>query len=206
MSGRTPLCIGLFGGIGAGKSAVATLLAEHGAGLIDADRLAHACLGEPAVRDALAARFGAAILGADGAVDRPALARVAFVDSGAAQALNAIVHPAVARRMDEALSRFAADRVSVVVLDGALLTEAGWADRCEWRLFVDAPEAARETRVQSRGWLPGERERREARQASVEAKRRAADAVVQNDGSLDRTRDEVARFWAAHVAPRIGRE
>jgi len=60
--------------------------------------------------------------------------------------------------------------------------------------------------VQSRGWLPGERERREARQASVEAKRRAADAVVQNDGSLDRTRDEVARFWAAHVAPRIGRE
>jgi dephospho-CoA kinase len=201
-----PLCIGLFGGIGAGKSAIANLLAEHGAGVIDADRVAHDCLREPAVRDALVAHFGPSILAAAGSVDRAALARVAFADPGSVAALNAIVHPAVGRRMEAQLAQFAAEGVRVAVLDGAVLTEAGWADRCEWRLYVDAPEAVREARVQSRGWPPGERARREARQVSVEAKRQAADAVIANDGSLERTRDAVARFWRERVAPRLARD
>lgn len=198
-----PLCIGLFGGIGAGKSAVAALLGEHGAGVVDADTLTHRCLREPAVRDALVARFGADILDGAGQIDRPRLAEKAFADDESTSDLNAIVHPAVAARIEAELERLAAADVRIAVLDGALLTEAGWGDRCDWRLFVDAPEAVREARVQGRGWPPGERELRERRQVSVEAKQAAADAVVHNDDSLDRTREEVAAFWTAHVAPRL---
>ena len=106
--GRTLLCIGLFGGIGAGKSMIAGLLAAQGAGVVDADAIAHECLGDPEIRDALVAAFGADICDDAGAIDRPALAAKAFADDDGTAQLNAIVHPAVSAGMQEQLDGFAA--------------------------------------------------------------------------------------------------
>ncbi|MHC5020398.1 MAG: dephospho-CoA kinase [Planctomycetota bacterium] len=198
-----PLCIGLFGGIAAGKSTVSDLLRKKGAALLDADKVAHTCLGEPDVRALLIAEFGEGILDADGTISRPALAEVAFATPEAAKRLNAIVHPAVTERMEAGIAAHHAAGVQVVILDGALLIEAGWGDRCDLRLFVDAPEAVREQRAQERGWEPGERAKRESRQVSVEAKRAAADAVIRNGFDWATAATDVDAFWAEHVAPRL---
>ncbi len=198
-----PLCIGLFGGIAAGKSTVSELLGTQGAAVINGDQLAHACLGEPDVRQQLTARFGAGIVDEAGAIDRPALAAAAFADEASASDLNAIVHPAVGRRLRDALDALGAEGTQVAVLDGALLAEAGWAELCDWRLFVDAPEAVREQRAQERGWAPGERALRESRQVSVEAKRAAADAIIRNGFDWATAAADVAEFWREHVAPRV---
>lgn len=198
-----PLCIGLFGGIAAGKSTVSDLLRKRGAALIDADKVGHTCLDEPDVRTALVAAFGDAILGEDGAIARPALAERAFADEASANRLNAIVHPAVTERMEAGIAAHHAAGVQVVILDGALLIEAGWGDRCDLRLFVDAPEAVREQRAQERGWEPGERAKREAKQVSIEAKRAAADAVIRNGFDRATADADVETFWRDHVAPRL---
>lgn len=198
-----PLCIGLFGGIAAGKSTVSDLLRAKGAALIDADKVAHTCLDEPEVKRRLVAAFGERILDVAGEIARPALAASAFASPESAQRLNAIVHPAVSERMAAGIAAHHAAGVQVVVLDGALLIEAGWGDRCDLRLFVDAPESVREQRAQERGWAPGERAKRESRQVSLEAKQTAADAIIRNGFDRDTAAADVAIFWDTHVAPRL---
>jgi len=199
-----PLCIGLFGGIAAGKSTVSDLLRKKGAALLDADKVAHTCLDEPEVQQALRDTFGHHVIGPDGKIDRPSLAKIAFATEDGAKALNAIVHPAVLERMEAGIAAHHGAGIRVVILDGALLIEAGWGDRCDLRLFVDAPEAVREQRAQERGWEPGERAKRESRQVSVEAKRAAADAIIRNGFDWATAAADVETFWAEHVAPRLG--
>jgi dephospho-CoA kinase len=174
--------IGLLGGIGSGKSTVARLLSERGVPVLDADRYAREVVASPAVTAALVARFGGGILDAGGALDRAALARAAFVDEEATAALNAIVHPEVRRRLLDELRR-AGDRT--VVLDVPLLLESPLAELVGVWVFVDASDSVREARVAPRNWPAGERQRRESRQADLAAKRRRADYVLENSGSID---------------------
>ncbi|MGQ0552657.1 MAG: dephospho-CoA kinase [Planctomycetota bacterium] len=175
-----------MGGVGSGKSAVAALLAKQGLLVLDADAEARAVVELPAVRAALQQRFGADIVGPDGLLDRPLLARRAFQDQASTADLNALVHPEVRRRL---LAALAAAGTRSVVLDVPLLLESA-ADSAlaqavtSW-VFVESPEAQREARVAGRGWAAGERVRREARQASLADKRRRATHTLENSGSIE---------------------
>jgi len=189
------LVIGLLGGIGSGKSAVAHALAARGFLVLDADVEARAAVEQPEVRAALVERFGPDILDERGALDRACLAARAFSSEQAVADLNAIVHPPVRARLAAAL---AAAGARPVVLDVPLLLESPLAAHVDRWLFVEAPESVREARIAARGWAPGERSRREARQASLQAKRARADAVLENSGAiedLERQLDALLKRW-----------
>ena len=147
--------IGLVGRIGAGKSTVARRFAEHGATVVDADRLAHEALADPEVVAEVVARFGAGVRDAAGRIDRKALAGLVFgatpAHDVALAALEAIVHPRVRRRIEAVL---AAGGARAVVLDVPLLMQAGWADLCTDLVVVECEETVRQGRLAARGWSP----------------------------------------------------
>jgi dephospho-CoA kinase len=186
--------VGLTGGIGSGKSAVAQRLAKHGAIIIDADVIAREVVapGTDGLREVVAV-FGTEILGADGALDRPALGRLVFEDPAARERLEAIVHPRVRARTAEIVA--AAPEDAVVVNDVPLLVEAGLAGAYEIVIVVEAPEAVRVARlVTDRGMSEADARARIAAQATDGQRRAVAHVVIVNDGSrgdLDAKVDEV---------------
>jgi dephospho-CoA kinase len=185
---RTPLVVGLLGGIGSGKSAVAAELARQGAMVLDADVLGHEALRQPEVRDAALARWPAA-RGPEGEVDRRALAKLVFADPAERRALEGMTHPWIKRRVEEAIRGATAP---LVVLDAAVMLEAGWDGVCDRLVFVDAPREARLARVAARrGWSAEELEGREAAQLTLTEKRSRADHVIDNSSSLDRLGQQV---------------
>lgn len=163
------IVVGIVGKIGAGKSTVARAFADQGAEVIDADRIAHEVLAERDVVAAIAARFGAEVLDATGAVRRPLLAGRVFgptpAHDAALAALEAIVHPRVRRRIDERLAAIAAEQrageQALVVLDVPLLMQAGWDQRCDRLVRVECDEEERRRRVDLRGWPDLQRQARE---------------------------------------------
>lgn len=173
--------LGLIGAIGAGKSAAAAALAALGGTVVDADRIGHDVLDTAVIRDALTARWGDEILNADGHVNRRAVGSIVFANDAERKALEAIVYPAIEARCREAISN-AAGRF--VVLDAAVMLEAGWSGIVEKYLFIDAPRAVRIQRVAGRGWSEAELARREAAQWPLEQKKARADAVIENSGTL----------------------
>jgi dephospho-CoA kinase len=202
------LAVGLTGGIGSGKSTVADLLVEHGAVLIDADRIAREVVvpGGPAYQP-LVDRFGIGILAPDRTIDRAALAAVAFVDAESVAALNAITHPAIGAVMAQ---RRAAEEGGdgVVVLDIPLLKPAH-RDllTLEAVVVVDCPvEIAVERLVGQRGFTVEDAQARVAAQVTRQERREGADFVIDNSGDRARLVTEVDRVWAALEAwPRAGR-
>jgi dephospho-CoA kinase len=153
--------IGLVGRIGAGKSTVARRFAEHGATVIDADRIAHAALDDADVKASVLRTLGASVADAEGRVDRAAVARRVFGDTAAhaaaLAALEAIVHPWVRRRMESqlvALGNRSADagEAAVAVLDVPLLVQAGWSDLCTHLVVVSCEDSVRRERLAGRGW------------------------------------------------------
>ncbi len=191
-----PLIIGLLGGVACGKSTVAQMLEELGAAAVDADRIAHRALDTPAVAGQIRETWGEAVFDAEGRVDRGKLGQRVFQNSGETQKLNAIVHPPV---LDEIRNQIDAARKAgapAVVVDAALLLEAGFARECDVLVFVDTPAAQRQARAQEgRGWSRDEVERREAHQTSLDDKRAQADYVLCNSGSLDDLRVQVRALW-----------
>jgi dephospho-CoA kinase len=198
------LQIGLTGGIGAGKTAVARRLAELGALVIDSDVVAREVVaaGTPGL-DAVVAEFGRGVLGADGGLDRAALAGIVFADDEARNRLNGIVHPLVRRRVAGIVAGAPAD--AVVVQDVPLLVETGQASRFDLVVVVEAPEAVRVDRLaRDRGMDAEQARARMAAQASDADRRAVADVVLVNDGDLDALRGAVDRFWAERVVPPAG--
>ncbi len=175
------LVIGLTGGVASGKSTVAKILGRRGLLVLDADDEARDVVRRPEVLASLVRRFGEQILDDDGALDRPALAAVAFASPEATADLNAIVHPEVRRRL---LKTIDASGDRPVVLDVPLLVESPVSDRVTTWVFVETKEASREIRARERGWDAGERERREALQATLAEKRARADHRLENDGTM----------------------
>jgi dephospho-CoA kinase len=194
------LFVGLTGGIGAGKSAVAARLAELGAIVIDADRLAREVV-EPGT-DGLAeivAEFGDGVLGPDGALDRPALGRLVFGDAEKRRRLESIIHPRVRARTGEIHA--AAPDGSVVVNDVPLLVEAGLAGGYELVIVVLADVGTRIGRLtSSRGMSVDEARERIAAQATDDQRRAVADIVIVNDGSLADLHRQVDEVWATRLA------
>lgn len=196
------LVIGLTGGMGAGKSTVARLLAEHGAHVIDADAVAREVVapGAPALA-AIAEQFGDEVLTDDGALDRAAMAGIVFADEERLGALEAITHPAIRARIAELLREHEQAEAGeaderVVVLDHPLLVETGLADDLPVVVVVTAPEELRVQRLAAgRGIDPADARARMRSQASDEQRRAAATHVVRNDGDSDRLRRRVAALW-----------
>src|SRR5205807_8835727 len=178
----------LTGNIAAGKSTVVDLFRRWGATIIDADvlvREAQAPGGE--VLAAIAGRFGADVLAADGSLDRAALRGKVMGDQAALDALNQIVHPAVRRRRDELLREARAGGDLLVVNDIPLLFEALDPTQFDAVVLVDASPALRRTRLRSmRGLSNDEADRMIAAQMPAERKRAKSDFVIENEGSLKR--------------------
>ncbi len=196
---RPPLLVvGLTGGIGAGKSTVAHLLVEHGATLVDADRVAREVVepGRPAHR-ALVERFGADVVAADGSLDRPALAARVFGDPAALADLNAITHPAIGAEM-LARRQAAAERGGVVVLDIPLLRdEHRRALELALVVVVDVPtDVAIARLVEQRGMDRSDAEARVAAQVDRATRLAGADLVVENTGTPEDLRRRVDELWA----------
>lgn len=185
-----PLVVGLLGGIAAGKSTVAAAFAARGLAHVDADAIAREVSGRPQVIAALRREFGAGIVDADGRLDRAALAAVVFGDPDQRLRLEAITHPPIRRAVLSALET-ARQRGESVLLDAPLLLERGLIDHCDVVVFVQASDARRRERAAARGWAPGELDRREAAQAELGAKRARAHFEIDNDGTLDETREQV---------------
>jgi dephospho-CoA kinase len=185
--------VGLTGNIATGKSAVGRMLAELGAVVIDADRVAHEVMepGGPAFA-AVVEAFGAEILAADGTIDRRALGDIVFRDAAALGCLEAAVHPAVLQAVAE---RIAAAAAEVVVVEAIKLIEAGMHRLYDALWVVTAPrEVQIERLVLSRGLTLEEAALRVDAQPSQEEKAALADRVLINDGSLAQLR---AQVWAA---------
>jgi dephospho-CoA kinase len=183
--------IGIVGGIGSGKSSVARWVAarDNTVSLVSGDEIGHEVLTLAAVRDAIRDRFGEPVFDADGQINRRALGQVVFGphqgQQSAREDLERIVHP----QIRETIARQIADAESAgkraVLLDAAILFEAGWNDLCHAVVFIDVPRNDRFARLrETRGWDDAETDRRESSQASLESKRSRADFVVDNSGSV----------------------
>lgn len=199
------LVIGLTGNIAAGKSSVARHFADWGATLVDADLLAREAVAPntPALR-AITARWGGGVLAADGSLDRAALRRIAFGDAVERAALDAIVHPEVARLRAVAVAAAAARGDQLVVCDIPLLFEAGLTGTVDAVVLVDAPRDQRLTRlIRDRQLAPDEAAAMMDAQWPNERKRSRADWVIDNDGTLadlEARSRKVFDALAAHAA------
>lgn len=196
------LTIGLIGGIASGKSAVADALAKRGAVVFNADKIGHAILQRPAVRDELVTRWGAEILDGAGGLSRPAIAKLVFGDSAAAKAnrqhLEELLHPLIRAQIEAEIRQLPDADIPAVVIDAPLLLESGWNEVCQAVVFVDAPPEQRLARAQhNRGWSPEEFARREASQMPIEQKKGWSTHIIRNSGSLSDLEAEVDQFWAA---------
>ena len=199
------LLVGLTGGIGSGKSTVSTMLVERGAVLIDADAIVRelqAPGGEAFV--AIVERFGNGVVGADGGLDRPALASLVFGDPEALADLNAITHPLVGREMAARMAA-QAETDNVVVLDIPLLAERGGkrAYPVAAVVVVDCPvDVAVARLVAYRGFSEEDARSRVAAQISREERRAIADRVIDNSGDVEALTAQVDDLWTWLLALR----
>ncbi len=203
------LKVALTGGIATGKSYVLDRFRELGVPCLDADALAHGVMapGTEATR-AIAARFGADILAADGAVDRKKLGRIVFADASARRDLESLVHPAVYRAISAGLRAFEIIGDSpLAVVDVPLLYETGRAGDFDRVVATVCPPATQLARLQDRGLSRAAAAQRLAAQMPAEEKAARADYVIRTDGTVEDTTAQVERIWrtvlGASVRPRL---
>lgn len=202
-----PRVIGLTGGIGSGKSTVAGILRELGAEVVDADRLGHDCYAPGTVGwRRVVDTFGPQVIAENGSIDRRKLASIVFADPRRLRQLEAIVHPLIARRIRQLAARARGDPESPpLVVEAAVLLEAGWDRFVDEVWTVTAPLRAAVARAAGARRLdPGEVRRRIAAQLADTERRRRADVVIRNAGTLAELKDRVRRLWAQRVVPSAG--
>ncbi len=190
------LLVGLTGSIGSGKTSLARLLAERGAVVFDADKLAREAveLGTSGYVGVVEL-FGSDVLLPGGEIDRAALAQRVFHNDIERKELEALIHPEIFRMLRERIEPFRGTD-NVVVFDAPLLMESGFDAECDVVVVVEAPEDERVRRVMID---PGRSEEdiraRNAAQASEEDKESLADAIIRNDGSLEELQRQAERLW-----------
>ena len=189
------ILVGLTGGIGSGKSTVSAALAARGAVIVDADQVVRDVQqpGSPVLAK-LAERFGAQVIAADGSLDRPALAAIAFADPDALKDLNGIVHPAVGAEMNrQVMQHVASERV--VVLDIPLLTENP-REGLQGKIVVDVPVETQVDRlVRFRGFDEADARARISRQATREQRLEGAGFVLDNSGDTAALAPQIEQLW-----------
>ena len=202
------LLVGLTGGIASGKSTVSALLAERGAEIIDADHIARQVVmpGTHAwhkIRD----HFGPGVLFPDGTIDRQALADIVFADPAKLTVLNEITHPEIFARIADRLEAHH-DQDVVVVLDAALLIEAGLADGVDVVVVTHSPREIQLERLAAKGMGARDAEARIGAQLAPEQRLARADIVIDNTGSLEELASRVDEVWEElqrRLADRAGR-
>ena len=200
--------VGLVGGIGSGKSRVAAAFAERGARVIAGDDLAHEALRQPAIKERVVRRWGPGLLDEHGEVRRRQLGAVVFADPAQRRELEAMMHPWIEERIRQELAAAQADpAVRLVVLDAAIMLEAGWDAVCDRLVYVDAPREVRLRRLAGqRGWTEKEVQARENAQLPLTVKAARADHVLDNSATpehLNRQVEDLLRRWglAREAAP-----
>ena len=190
------LLVGLTGGLGAGKSTVARLLADRGAVVIDADALARRAL-EPGTRayQQVCDLFGDEVVTPSGELDRAAIAASVFADEAKRRALESVVHPEVFRMLADTLEGHRSTD-DVVVFDAALLVETGFHIACDVVLVVTATLEAQVARMaRDRGMDPDEARARIAAQIDPAKREAVADVVIRNDGTVEDLERRVEALW-----------
>lgn len=194
------LVVGLTGGIGSGKSTVAALLADRGAVVIDADRIAREVVapGQPAYTE-IVDRFGSEVVAPDGTLDRGRLARIVFADEAARRDLEAITHPRIAAELSRRVAA-AAEEAEVIVLDVPLLLERGLVAGLDAVVVVTAPPEVRLARlVEGRGMDPDDVRARMAAQATDDELLRAARTLGVPTYTVDNRGDRGTLEAAVHA-------
>ena len=196
--GRTAV-IGLTGPIGCGKTTVAGWLAEHGARVVDADAVAREVTAPGTTgHETVLSRFGPAVRGPDGTLDRSALARIVFEDPAALRELEAIVHPLVRPHILAAIEAAAVADAPAVVIEAIKLIEGGLAELCDEVWLVSCGDAQR-ARIIGRGMPSDEADRRIAAQEGLEdrviASAHRSVVLVDTSDGLDDARDAVDAEW-----------
>lgn len=193
---RPVLRVGLTGGISSGKTTVAAFMAEMGAFVLDADRIAHELIspGGCAYHEVVD-RFGDEIVGADGTIDRARLGRRIFADASERQALDAIVHPKVLAEIERRIERYQhSGHSALVVVDAALLVESGAYKKFERLVVVRCSRDAQLQRLTARsGMSADEALARIDAQLGLEQKLAVADYIIDTDATLRETRHETER-------------
>jgi dephospho-CoA kinase len=196
--------IGLTGPIGCGKSTVAGWLADLGARVIDADRVARDTTPPGSAElEAVAREFGGSVLGPDGSLDRAALGRIVFADDAALRRLEAIIHPAVRPRILEAIGAAERDGAPAVVVEAIKLVEGGLAELCDEVWLIVCEPAAQRDRLAGRAADPADMEARIAAQSGILTRLTpAATRVIDTTGPADETQRLVTEAWAAALGNR----
>jgi len=190
--------IGLVGGIGSGKTFVASLFAQLGAKVISSDEHVHQAYHDPAIKAVLRQWWGPTVFDAAGEIDRSAVAREVFDRPEERKRLEALIHPLVAEERDRIMAQTAPDpRIKAFIWDVPLLMETGLDRQCDAIVFVDAPIELRRERVrQSRGWNEQEIEKREKFQLPLDKKRQAAHHIVVNNADAAAVRRQVSQVFS----------
>ncbi|UCD29315.1 MAG: dephospho-CoA kinase [Planctomycetota bacterium] len=185
--------IGLAGGIGSGKSTIASILSDLGAGVISSDKLNHEELNTPEVVDCLRRWWGERVITPNGRADRDAIRGIVTDDQQARRQLEKLVHPRIIRRQNDLIANYLVDpNISAIVLDVPLLYEVGLVDKCDCVIYVEADAEVRLARVsRDRDWTAEDLKRLEKSQLSLATKRKNADYIVVNNSDITSLRREV---------------
>ena len=190
--------IGIIGGVGSGKSTVATEFAKLGCKVIDADKIAHELLEKKAAKEKIVDLFGQVILNSAGKIDHKKLADVVFADADKLSSLNEIIHPLVLGRAEELIKQYnRQNEVKAVVLDMPLLVEVGWARRCDKLIFVDCKRQLRVDRAKKMGvFEENQLKIRENFQISLDNKANLTDNIIDNNSDFSALAKQVTDIFS----------
>jgi dephospho-CoA kinase len=196
------LVIGLTGSIGTGKSEAARQLEALGASIISADQVGHeAYTPDTEAWEQVVAAFGDEILGDDGEIDRRKLGTIVFSDSGRLDKLNQIMHPRMARMVADQIEDLRTQGVDVVVVEAALLFEAGWDSLVEEVWVTDSPEQMVIERLKKRNGLSEEEARKRISSQMDRSERlERSDYVIDNSGDMAGLESAIKELWDRRVA------
>ena len=196
--------IGLTGGIATGKTLVSETLGALGATIINADLVGHeAYLPGTETWRAVVDAFGEGIVGDDGQIVRPKLGAIVFSDPAKLELLNSIVWPRIYAMLQDRVAELAADGVEIVVIEAALLIEAGWTPIADEVWVLTAPRETALERLTGRGMSPEQANARIDSQMPQDERVSHADAIIANDGGKNELEQAVRELWTLRAAPQI---
>jgi len=192
------LVLGLTGSIGSGKSTVARMFQELGAEIIDADKVGHSLLEKKEVRESIVKNFGSSVLDKEGKIERRKLGRIVFQDRKRLEELNSIIHPLIS---SEIKRRITFSQARIIIIDAAILLEAGWDSLVDKVIVVNASYETRRKRIKESSLFSSkEVEGITEAQFSQDEKIERADFLIENEKSIEESKRQVERIWSKFVA------
>jgi len=192
------LVLGLTGNIGSGKSTVARMFQELGAEIIDADKVGHSLLEKKEVGESIVKNFGSSVLDKEGKIERRKLGKIVFRDKKRLEELNSIIHPLM---FSEIKRKITFSQARIIIVDAAILLEAGWDSLVDKVLVVNASYKTRRKRIEKSGLLsPEEIKGIIKAQFSQDEKIQRADFLIENEEGIEESKRQVERIWSKFAA------